>query len=156
MPVSKRRIVVLLGAFGVCAGVLTPTLILPVANRLQSELEERRLNKMFRERGINGRATFEGRLFEGTMSIVVSEIKDAQFPALAEAVADERRIIIAESLVSWRGLRCLTTCHRLRYIIFVDVDVSDADLEALQTAMPGCRVTAKWRSGRYFGPPDSR
>jgi hypothetical protein len=153
MPVSIKRwhrwLIWGVVAAGVTVVVL-PTILMPAADRIYFAIEERRLNDEFRRNGINGRASFVGRLFDGTMYINATNLDDSQVPSLAKILGNERSILIGDSALSWQGLQHLVGCKKLKYIMFVDAEVTDADLEKLQEAMPNSKVTAKWQHGDRF------
>ncbi len=112
---------------GLCL-ILGPTILIPAADRIYFALEERQLNNDFRRTGINGRATFAGRLFEGTMHLTAENLDDSKVAALATILREQRSIQIANSDLTWQGLQQLTRCKRLKYVMFADSNVSDTDL----------------------------
>ena len=140
------------GVVGVIVlGPTVPTILMPAADRIYFAVEERQLNEEFRRNGINGRASFQGRLFEGTLYISAENLDDSKVAPLANILKEQQRIQITDSDVSWDGLQHLVGCKRLMYVMFADTNISDPDLRRLQDAMPKSRISAKWRgSDRFF------
>jgi hypothetical protein len=131
--------------------VVVPTILMPAADRIYFATEERRLNAEFARNGINGSASFQGRLFDGTMYFNAANLDDSKLPALAKVLENERRILIVDSKVTWQGLQHFVGCKNMKYVLFVDTEVTDGDLRKLQEAMPNSRVTAKWQhEDRFF------
>jgi hypothetical protein len=85
------------------------------------------------------------------MYIMAENLDDQKVASLARILERQRSIQIVDSTLTWQGLQYLVNCRQLKYVMVADSDVSDADLQKLQEAMPNSRISAKWQnSDRFF------